>query len=59
MTDALTDLSEEIKFLDEEIRGFKARTTGSETQVHKLSMLTRLRERCERSKQAIERKAGQ
>lgn len=44
-------LREEINFLDEEIRSLKGRigATGNSVQLHKLDMLSRLRDRCNRS----------
>jgi hypothetical protein len=57
MTDA-SALQEEIEFLDDEIRSLKGRigSAGNSVQIHKLAMLSRVRDRCDRSKSAIERK---
>ncbi|MBY2986401.1 hypothetical protein [Rhizobium leguminosarum] len=57
MTD-LSAIQEEIDFLTDELRSLKARigAAGNSVQLHKLAMLSRLRDRCERSKQALERK---
>jgi hypothetical protein len=48
-------LREEITFLTDEIRSLKSRigSAGNAVQLHKLEMLTRLRERCERSLKAL------
>jgi len=54
MTEVAT-LQEEIDFLTDEIRSLKGRigAAGNSVQLHKLAMMTRLRDRCERSKQAL------
>lgn len=47
-------LQEEITFLTDEIRSLKGRigSTGNSVQLHKLAMMNRLRDRCERSLRA-------
>lgn len=47
-------LQEEITFLSDEIRSLKGRigSTGNAVQLHKLAMMNRLRDRCERSLRA-------
>lgn len=54
----LDRLREEITFLDDEIRSLKGRiaSTGNAVQHGKLDMLSRLRDRCERSLKALKKR---
>lgn len=53
-------LNEEITFLNDEIRSLKGRigTDGNSVQLKKLDMLSRLRDRCNRSLSALAKRSA-